>query len=637
MIQLKKVKAHIFVGPSDEVGQSALDKPLHRIFMRGTIGAQPKAPGPNWEITIQDNTPEKLEKIVEHFKRYKITYRLDSGCQCFLNDLEKPRVEYLAAIKNGLRVKRRGNPAEIIKIEKEIGKAFKRPLNKLQLRSVCHLLNVINGANFSVPGSGKTAIALAYYYLLKSSKVINTALIIGPLSCFLPWELEFKECFGRAPRVERLAGQQKKERKDIYKFPKKKDFFLLSYHTAARDLDLLLDFIRNDKFLVILDESHYIKKPQGGILADSILEIARFATRRLILTGTPMPNDLVDLWSQITFLWPKILPLENSNSYMRHLKDSGPNESLKYVKKKIEPLFFRITKKQLKLPKAEFKFIKIKLAPLQRRIYLGVASKFLSEVKEAPGDRESLRGWRRARAIRLLQIASNPTLLEKGCDEFIIPALDIEDQGLKSLIEHYSKYETPCKFASAVKLTKDLVSSGKKVVLWTSFIHNIKMLEKQLSQLNPTIIHGGIPTKTNDQAELDREARIERFKENKKCHVLIANPAACAESISLHMVCHDAIYLDRSFNCAHYLQSLDRIHRLGLDPNIKTTYYIFNAIRTIDHVVETRLQIKMKRMSEVIDGDFPVSFPGYWDNDLGAEEESDLEKVELHIKNLDDN
>ena len=116
--------------------------------------------------------------------------------------------------------------------------------------------------------------------------------------------------------------------------------------------------------------------------------------------------------------------------------------------------------------------------------------------------------------------------------------------------------------------------------------------------------------------------------------MLIANPAACAESISLHKVCHHAIYLDRSFNCAHYLQSLDRIHRLGLGPNEKTNYYLLLSSHTIDEVVHLRLKDKMEKMRRVIESDLPGVIPGYWTEDLGEEEKIDFDLVEDHIRDL---
>jgi len=102
----------------------------------------------------------------------------------------------------------------------------------------------------------------------------------------------------------------------------------------------------------------------------------------------------------------------------------------------------------------------------------------------------------------------------------------------------------------------------------------------------------------------------------------------------LHKVCHNAIYLDRSFNCAHYLQSLDRIHRLGLKKDDIINYYIIIAEGTIDEVVDSRLNEKIMNLNYILEGDLPGMLPGYWNNDLGIEEDVDYNLVDNHIKQL---
>lgn len=83
--------------------------------------------------------------------------------------------------------------------------------------------------------------------------------------------------------------------------------------------------------------------------------------------------------------------------------------------------------------------------------------------------------------------------------------------------------------------------------------------------------------------------------------MLVANPAACSEGISLHKVCQYAIYLDRSFNAAHYMQSEDRIHRLGLAPDAKPQVEFVECEDSIDQVVQTRLELKVRTMAQALE------------------------------------
>jgi SNF2 family DNA or RNA helicase len=82
---------------------------------------------------------------------------------------------------------------------------------------------------------------------------------------------------------------------------------------------------------------------------------------------------------------------------------------------------------------------------------------------------------------------------------------------------------------------------------------------------------------------------------------MVANPAAASEGVSLHQICHHAIYLDRTFNAAHYLQSEDRIHRFGLRKDQKTTIEIVECIDSVDETVRERLIYKIGKMAEALE------------------------------------
>ncbi len=102
--------------------------------------------------------------------------------------------------------------------------------------------------------------------------------------------------------------------------------------------------------------------------------------------------------------------------------------------------------------------------------------------------------------------------------------------------------------------------------------------------------------------------------------VLVTNPQTLAESVSLHSVCHDAVYFEYSYNLVHLLQSKDRIHRLGLPDDQKTRYYFMRAIFesdgipfSLDKVIYERLKEKEKIMLDAIDGGYLED--GYLDED----------------------
>jgi len=287
------------------------------------------------------------------------------------------------------------------------------------------------------------------------------------------------------------------------------------------------------------------------------------------------------------------------------------------------------------LPPQNFEKHECELEPYQASIYQHLAVKFLGELNLAYADRQALRQWRKARIVRLIQTASNPTLLAQYSEEFDIPPLSGEGASIVQLIEGYPQYETPAKISLALRLVQDLLRQGEKVVVWTTFILNIKMLERLLADAKPFIVYGAIPRDATEDVEFNREQQIKQFKETKQPSILLANPAACAESISLHKICHHAIYLDRTFNCGQYMQSLDRIHRIGLEPSELVTYHILNAKNTIDDTIDRRLEEKQETMLRLIEDDLPVGTFETEDHEMEqteSEEVLDFEETMRDIK-----
>ena len=137
-------------------------------------------------------------------------------------------------------------------------------------------------------------------------------------------------------------------------------------------------------------------------------------------------------------------------------------------------------------------------------------------------------------------------------------------------------------------------------------------LREYLNQLGipSELLYGAIPTDTEDTPEhvFTREKIIRKFHEvNSPFKVLIANPFAVSESISLHKACHNAIYLERTFNASNFIQSKDRIHRVGLAEGTVTNYYYLVSAASIDETIHSRLIQKERRMLELIESqDIPL-------------------------------
>jgi len=114
-----------------------------------------------------------------------------------------------------------------------------------------------------------------------------------------------------------------------------------------------------------------------------------------------------------------------------------------------------------------------------------------------------------------------------------------------------------------------------------------------------------VQTTVSDEETRER-IRDEFVDANSGLDILVANPAACAESISLHKTCYHAIYYDLSYNCAQYLQSLDRIHRVGGSEINQAHYYFLQYENTIDRDIKANLEQKAVKMYDIIDEDYGI-------------------------------
>ena len=561
--------------------------------------------------------------LVEFNKRIKWTV------EKFIRDFGPENVEVCEPVRQALQLihndvdffKDALSLGEKIKNKKDhnpnLPTSFHRPLMDYQKESVEHMIELGNAANFSVPGSGKTTISYAAISRWLEDGIVEKIFVIGPTASFLPWEEEYVACFNKKLRSCRISGNLARE------FPNlgdSYDLFLTHFNTAMYRQWELQKFMEKWKTVLIIDESHYIKSPELRRWASTAINIAPYAKRRIILSGTPMPNNAKDLWTQITFLWPNNYPLGNQIIYNNYANKHGIGK----YQSILDSLFCRIKKNDLKLPKPEWIHHEVQLNTRQQEIYDVIAAKTLKEIDETNiQEQAKLQKFRIGRMVRLLQTASNPSLLYEMSSEFDVnsttfseefglPAEKIKLPGIENSINekitNYSKFEIPSKMVKASQLAQDLFDKGNKVIIWNSFIHNMMRFKSQLlADLKPIVINGYTPKDPNDPE--NRDELINEFKNSTEPKILIASAASLGESVSLHKnlkgqkVCNHAIYLDRNFNGAQYMQSMDRIHRIGMDDSVKVEYHIIIAKNTIDEVINRRLNEKWTDMLNALNDD----------------------------------
>ena len=549
----------------------------------------------------------KYKKIIEIIEKYSSKNNIDFHVSKEVEEYIQKREIYInERSRVGLGIK--SQTEEILEKYNSyrgvIDSQMVRKLREKQAWDSFFMFAMRKSANFSVPGSGKTSSVYGVFSFLSYKGLVDKIVMIGPRSSFISWKDEFYNCFGNKRKLELFNIQDYSNSRDkknalLYKAVHKKNLLLFNYES----LDSILEEVKNiidDKTLLVFDEVHKVKNPNGK-RAKNALKISYNARYTIALTGTPLPNSYLDIKNLLHILYH-----EEYNDFFG-FGDAQlriPSEyDIENINKKIKPFFCRTTKNQLEVPEVNPDIIlPCKLSDKENKIFNILLLKYAKN--------------KLALIIRLLQLESNPKMLLKAISEnqedfsdILDTTSDPEDidyvdysQDIKDLINSLGKTE---KFNSCIQQVKQLNSEGKSVIIWCIFVDSIRQLASQLEKegISAGVIFGST-------SEEERKNILNKFKE-KEIDVLITNPHTLAESVSLHSVCHDAIYCEYSYNLVHLLQSKDRIHRLGLKEGQYTQYYFLQSIfvtrdgfeYSLDQKIYQRLLEKEKIMLDAIDED----------------------------------
>lgn len=452
-------------------------------------------------------------------------------------------------------------------------------LTDFQVRDVRRLLELVHGANFSVPGAGKTRVSLSVFAARRAEGLVNRLLVICPKSAFESWQEELATCFGDAAPALAVMTTSDVPGTEVV---------LVNYERVPDARPALERWLKQAPALMILDEAHRMKLGPRGAWGAACLALGPFAAQRLILTGTPAPNGPDDLANLMAFVWP--------GRGRRAVRQALAGRDLRDASVQLRPLFVRTTKAELKLPPVDLSVRRVPLPPLHRDLYGALVGHASAHWLRGSHD-DDLESLGRV-MMYLLMAATSPALLATGGSrheplEYRLPALQPPPgSSLGELLNDLPLYELSPKYQECMAIVARNVAAGRKTLVWSTFVRSLTTLHRLLEDYEPAIIHGGT---------MDRQDALRRFRQDADCMVLLSNAATLGEGVSLHHECHDAVYIDRDFAAGRFLQSLDRIHRLGLGPDTETRVTVLVAENTIDELVEQRLAAKLRFMGGVLD------------------------------------
>ncbi|MEW1952308.1 DEAD/DEAH box helicase [Terrabacter sp. NPDC080008] len=457
-----------------------------------------------------------------------------------------------------------------------LGAGWSGDLTWFQKRDIAKLLSLRHGANFSVPGAGKTRVGLAVFQALRRGDGIERLLIVGPKSSYSAWQYENTACLEKPLAMEIADGVPAGT----------SDAVIVNYERLPNMVGTLGRWLTDRPSMIILDEAHRMKLGANGAYGAACLALGPRSRRRLILTGTPAPNGVRDLENLFGFVWP--------GTGRQSVLSAVNGGDLSSASRTLMPLFTRTTKGELDLPPVETTQRLIPLPPLHAEIYEALVGQFSARASGSEGDFQALGRI----LVYMLMAATSPALLAVGTTRYEplayqVPPLPVPKRSsLYQLMQDLPAYEMSPKYQEVLAIVRNNAAEGRKTLVWSTFIRSLNTLQRILAQFEPAIVHGGTP---------DREEQILRFQTDPGCMVLLSNPATLGEGISLHHECHDAVYVDRDFAAGRFLQSLDRIHRLGLSHDTTTRITVLVSEGTIDEIVASRLADKLTFMGGILD------------------------------------
>ncbi|MDC7223295.1 MAG: DEAD/DEAH box helicase [Spirochaetales bacterium] len=421
----------------------------------------------------------------------------------------------------------------------------------------------LNGCLADDMGLGKTVQTLAFLQNLYDQGELKRVLIVAPVSTLPNWENEIKRfCPGLS--CLRHAGTDRTGSTEDLKTPV---ITLVSYQTLRNDI---IRFREIDYTYVILDEAQYIKN--AGTQAFKSVRVLR-SFRRLSLTGTPVENRTMDLWSQMDFLNPGLLgPVDHfQKRFIVPIEEKEDREKREQLKKIVYPFILRRKKEDVldDLPPRSEIVRYTEMAPDQAALYRQLLDKYRKEIFQLT-EKKGIAGAQ----IDILQA------LMKLRQAVLFPAM---------LGKRYKDISSR-KFDVLKLHLRDITSGEHKVLIFSQFVKSLSLIKEWLEEEN-------IDYSYLDGATKNRQKEIEHFQEDRDCKVFLISLKAGGTGINLTAADYVIIF-DPWWNPAAEAQAIDRTHRIGQTRPV--TAFRFIMKNTIEEKIMELQNRKKELMQDLI-------------------------------------
>ncbi len=420
--------------------------------------------------------------------------------------------------------------------------------------------NNLGGCLADDMGLGKTLQAISVLTRLHEKKGTKS-LVIMPKSLIYNWESEIKK-FSPKLKVGIYYGNFRN--RDIIK---KSSVILTTYGTIRNDIEIIRDY---DFDVVILDESQNIKNVNAQTTKAIMLLNAK---HRIALSGTPIENNLSELYSLFRFLNPSMFGTmeEFNNFYAIPIQKENDQEAIEELKKKVYPFILRRIKKEVlkDLPDKIEKTMYIEMNPEQKKLYEERRNYYYNMV--------------------------HSQIKENGIGKtqfFILQALN-ELRQITSCPEAKSVGVTSSKREVLINNILDAVENGHKVLVFTNYINSIKNICEDLDKYGVKYLSMSGSTK-------DRQLLVDKFQKDSKYKVFVMTLKT--GGVGLNLTAADTIFIyDPWWNKTVENQAIDRAYRLGQDRTVFSYKLILKD--TIEEKILQLQESKIKLLDNLISED----------------------------------
>ncbi len=438
---------------------------------------------------------------------------------------------------------------------------FPSPLFNYQLQGIKFLLSNKSALLADQMGTGKTVMATTAMRILFIKGLIKKAVLIVPSNLINIWENHITKW---APELHFITINDNKEIRNIL-WQLHGHVYIVSYDTIKNDFKekafLMKEFSKNLD-LIILDEAHNIKNRET-LKARVVKSIAKKTEFKWALSGTPLQNNLGEIFSLLEFLKPDVKKEENL-SY-EHLKEILKSIMLRRLKKDV------LSDLPEKLPPEIEKF---ELSPIQKQYY----ESYLNHEKN-----------RLKSLYHRIKHEKNFTFMMK---QNIIYSI----QKLRQICNFSPESINSPKADRLKEIVNELVSQKEKVVVFTNFVNEgiDKIYKNLITVVKPNNIvsyHGSLNQNEKNNA-------VKRFVEDENCYIFLGTINAAGEGLTLTSSSY-VVFFDLHWNPAKMWQAEDRVHRIG--QKNKVNIYTFITRNTVEEKILSKLEEKKAMINEIID------------------------------------